>query len=223
MINSRNSLLAAAAIVGSLICPAAYSQWAVHDQEAVQQLENINRVGKVTSEDAELQKDLVETSKAFHELEIAGEEKEKYIKSLASCGERKVNTMYFDACIGRRKLAINSLMQYDVHLDKMNKHLEAIKKLLENSRSVDDAAGQLQRYQTEIQARQALMLGEAARMQGLMQAYKRRDELYALQMNEAREATVSKPPVNDEAGASRPTAKAPAFRVINMNKPFDKQ
>lgn len=202
----------------------AHSQWAVHDNDAVEQLKRINKVGKISSaQDAELQKDLVETSKAFHELELAGEEKEKYIKSLASCGERKVNAKYFDACIGRRKLAINSLMQYDVHLDKMNKHLDAIKKLLDDSRSVDGEAGQLQRFQTEIQARQALMLGEAARMQGLMLAYKQRDELYAVQMSEARESTVSKPPVNEEDGTERTATKAPAFRVINMNKPFEKK
>ncbi len=214
-------------IIGFLInlfLISAHAQWAVHDESAVQQLININRVGRLTNaQDAELQKDLVATSRAFQELEIAGTEKEKYIKTLASCGERKVNAKYFDACIGRRKLAINSLMQYDIHLDKMNKHLEAIKKLLDDSRGVSTEAGRLQRFQTEIQGRQALMLGEAARMQGLMQAYKQRDELYAVQMNEARESTVSKPPVNDEAGAERPAARAPTFRVINMNSPFENQ
>lgn len=173
----------------SLILISAHAQWAVHDEAAVLQLQKINRVARVTSaQNAELQKDLAATSRAFHELEIAAEEKEKYIKTLASCGERKINARYFDACIGRRKLAINSLMQYDIHLDKMNKHLEAIEKLVKDSRTVDAEAGQLQRFQTEIQARQALMLGEAARMQGLMQAYKQRDELYAVQMNEARAA-----------------------------------
>lgn len=202
----------------------AYSQWAVHDQSAIEELKKINKTLRIAGpQDAELQRDLAATSRAFNELEIAAEEKEKYIKTLASCGERKVNAKYFDACIGRRKLAINSLMQYDTHLDKMNKHLDAIKKLLEDSRGVESEAGQLQRFQTEIQARQALMLGEAARMQGLMQAYKQRDELYAVQMNEARESTVSKPPVNDEAGAERPATKAPAFRVINMNRPFENQ
>ena len=204
--------------------PAAFAQWAVHDAEAIRQLERINRVrGLNNIQDGEIQKDLAATSRAFQELEIAAEEKEKYIKTLASCGERKVNAKYFDACIGRRKLAINSLMQYDIHLDKMNKHLDAIKKLLDDSRGVESEAGKLQRFQTEIQARQALMLGEAARMQGLMQAYKQRDELYAVQMNEARESTVSKPPVNDEAGAERPAARAPTFRVINMNSPFENQ
>lgn len=213
-----------AALLFSGVFSPTYSQWAVHDEDAITQLQNINRVTRInSSNDAELQKDLAATSRAFHELEIAAEEKEKYIKTLASCGERKINAKYFDACIGRRKLAINSLMQYDIHLDKMNKHLEAIKKLLDDSRNVSEEAGQLQRFQTEIQARQALMLGEAARMQGLMQAYKQRDELYAVQMNEARESTVSKPPVNDEAGAERPAARAPAFRVINTNRPFENQ
>lgn len=211
------------AVLAYLFCSTAHAQWAVYDHEAVEQLKRINRVGKVsTPEDADVQKDLIETQKAFHALQIASEEKEKYIQTLASCGERKINAKYFDACIGRRNLAINSLMQYDAHLGKMNQHLEAIQKLLNDSRSVDNEAGPLQRYQTEIQGRQALMLGEAARMQGLMQAYKRRDELYAVQMAEARESTVSKPPVNDESGAEQPAAKTPAFRVINLNKPFDK-
>ncbi len=44
----------------------------------------------------------------------------------------------------------------------------------------------MQRYHAEITARQALMLGEAARMQGLMEAYKQRDQLYVMQMAEAR-------------------------------------
>jgi hypothetical protein len=212
----------AMALLGSF--SNAYSQWAVHDQSAIEELKKINKTLRIAGpQDAELQESLAATNRAFNELEIAAEEKEKYIKTLASCGERKVNAKYFDACIGRRKLAINSLMQYDIHLDKMNKHLDAIKKLLDDSRGVESEAGQLQRFQTEIQARQALMLGEAARMQGLMQAYKQRDELYAVQMNEARESTVSKPPVNDEAGAERPAAKAPAFRVINTNRPFENQ
>lgn len=215
--------IALAAFLSS-ICAIANAQWAVYDDEAVKELKKINRVKSISGiQSAELQENLATTNRAFNELEIAAEEKEKYIKTLASCGERKVNSKYFDACIGRRKLAINSLMQYDIHLDKMNKHLDAIKKLLDDSRGVESEAGQLQRFQTEIQARQALMLGEAARMQGLMQAYKQRDELYAVQMNEARESTVSKPPVNDEAGAERPAAKAPAFRVINTNRPFENQ
>lgn len=95
-------------------CVSAAAQCAVYDESAVDQLKKINRVGKVTSaQDAELQKDLVEIRKAFNKLELAGEENEKYIKSLASCGGRKVNVKYFDACTGLRKLAINSLMQYE--------------------------------------------------------------------------------------------------------------
>lgn len=222
LLNFRNSFTIFF-LMGLAIIPA-HAQWAVYDDEVFRQLQRINNTRNNTNAtDAELQKDLAATSRAFHELEIAAEEKEKYIKTLASCGERKVNAKYFDACIGRRKLAINSLMQYDIHLDKMNKHLEAIEKLVKDSRTVDAEAGQLQRFQTEIQARQALMLGEAARMQGLMQAYKQRDELYAVQMNEARESTVSKPPVNDEDGGERPAARAPTFRVINMNSPFENQ
>ncbi len=82
----------------------------------------------------------------------------------------------------------------------------------------------MQRYHAEITARQALMLGEAARMQGLMEAYKQRDQLYALQMAEARESALNKPPVNDENGAAAKgsKAKAPIFPGLMLDSPFGK-
>lgn len=204
-----------------LFLSPAFAQWAVNDADAIEQLRRINRVNLNGSRNkAELQENLKTANTAFEQLAINKQDKEKYILSEASCGARKVNTKYFDACIGRRNLAINSLVQYDIHLDKMNKHLKSIQDLLSATDNIRDESGQIQRYQVEVQARQALMLGEAARMQGLMGAYKQRDELYALQMAEAREGSLNKPPVNDEAGVEKPAAKAPAFRIVNLNRPF---
>lgn len=206
----------------------AYADWAVIDQTAVdelkdikRELEKINNVSKTGNRNAaELQGSLKKTSESFHQLSISTSEKEKYIKTEASCGDRSVNRKYFDACIGRRNLAINALMQYDVHLDKMGKHLEAIESLLSQTDSIPKESGVMQRYHAEITARQALMLGEAARMQGLMEAYKQRDQLYALQMAEARESALSKPPVNTESGGARPRPSAPAFRAPTNSPDF---
>lgn len=202
------------------------AQWAVSDAEALTQLKKINKVSSLNNSpsDAVLQGQgqelLLNSSHAFHQLQIAVSEKEKYILGEASCGVKSVNEKYFNACIGRRNLAINSLQQYDIHLGKMKSHLDAVQKLLNDSRGVSEDSGQLQRYHLEITGRQALMSGEASRMQTLMQAYKQRDELYALQMSESREGALNKPPVNTETGAATGAARAPTLgKVWEFKKP----
>ena len=217
---------AAVIAIGIAWSPLVLAQWAVSDADALEQLKRINKVDAPTNKPADAvlqgqgQELLLSSSHAFHQLQIAVSEKEKYILGEASCGVKSVNENYFNACIGRRNLAINSLQQYDIHLTKMKTHLDAIQKLLNDSRGVSEESGQIQRYHLEITGRQALMSGEASRMQTLMQAYKQRDELYALQMAESREGALNKPPVNTETGASTGVARAPTLgKVWQFKKP----
>lgn len=130
----------------------------------------------------------------FDELtDLSDEEKNKYIGTLQDCGDDKVNPAHYQACAGLRNLRLQTLKQSQGLLKTLNARRQQIVELVQASRELgkldDPKAGVLQRYQFELQAQQALLQTDAMQLQILMDGYRQREQVYAMQMNEARRSS----------------------------------
>ena len=136
----------------------------------------------------------------FDELaELTEEDKKKYVGTVQDCGDDKLNPAHFQACAGLRNLRLQTLKQSQSLLKTLDARRKQIVQLVEKSRSLGDnkmdaKAGELQRYQFELQAQQALLQTDAMQLQILMDGYRQRENVYEMQMAEARRATDTRPP-----------------------------
>ena len=136
----------------------------------------------------------------FDELtELSDEDKKKYVGTVQDCGDDKLNPAHFQACAGLRNLRLQTLKQSQSLLKTLDARRKQIVQLVENSRSLGAngqplRAGELQRYQFELQAQQALLQTDAMQLQILMDGYRQRENVYEMQMAEARRATDTRPP-----------------------------
>lgn len=136
----------------------------------------------------------------FDELtELSDEDKKKYVGTVQDCGDDKLNPAHFQACTGLRNLRLQTLKQSQSLLKTLDARRKQIVQLVEKSRSLGDnkmdaKAGELQRYQFELQAQQALLQTDAMQLQILMDGYRQRENVYEMQMAEARRATDTRPP-----------------------------
>lgn len=136
----------------------------------------------------------------FDELtELSDEDKKKYVGTVQDCGDDKLNPAHFQACTGLRNLRLQTLKQSQALLKTLDARRKQIVQLVEKSRSLGDnkkdaKAGELQRYQFELQAQQALLQTDAMQLQILMDGYRQRENVYEMQMAEARRATDTRPP-----------------------------
>lgn len=136
----------------------------------------------------------------FDELtELSDEDKKKYVGTVQDCGDDKLNPAHFQACAGLRNLRLQTLKQSQSLLKTLDARRKQIVQLVEKSRSLGAngqplRAGELQRYQFELQAQQALLQTDAMQLQILMDGYRQRENVYEMQMAEARRATDTRPP-----------------------------
>lgn len=136
----------------------------------------------------------------FDELtELSDEDKKKYVGTVQDCGDDKLNPAHFQACAGLRNLRLQTLKQSQSLLKTLDARRKQIVQLVEKSRSLGangqpSRAGELQRYQFELQAQQALLQTDAMQLQILMDGYRQRENVYEMQMAEARRATDTRPP-----------------------------
>jgi hypothetical protein len=188
------------------------AQWAVLDEEARLLLEKINWVKAVNFEKLEDLKfqDQKKLSEKFEST--AASNPEKYIGSVADCGDKKLNEIHFNACMGLRNLRLQSLEQTESIIDRLEKRRKNISDLITKARSGDptEKAGQLQRLQFELQGLQAHMQNDATQLEALRYGYKQRETMYEMQMAEARRATDTRPPGGAAGGINLGTV--PFFR-----------
>lgn len=195
-----------------LVSCSAHAQWAVYDDEVKRILEKINNVksaGSKSLSDFDAQALL---SDKFETATVSNPE--KYIGTEADCGDDKLNLKHYNACLGLRNLRLKTLEQTEVILEKIKKRRDELKKLISDGRSggATTDAGQLQRYQFELQGLQAHLQNDAMELEALRYGYKQREKMYEVQMAEARRATDTRPPGGGAGGASINLGTVPFVR-----------
>ncbi|MFV0679069.1 hypothetical protein [Ottowia sp.] len=201
--------------------PAAYAQWAVYDSKVDKQLQYINQVNPLGIQEVKLDRhyksslgeggdkgtDLTlgdgESKTVFKSLDtkfdeltdLTDEQKESYIGTVQDCGDDKINSEHYKACVGLRNLRLQTLKQSQGMLKTLKFRREQIVSLVDRSRQLGKSgggkAGELQRYQFELQAQQTLLQTDTMQLQVLMDGYKQREQVYTMQMHEARRASDS--------------------------------
>jgi len=155
----------------------------------------------------------------FHEMEISEEEQRRFIGTVQDCGDQTLNPQHHNACLGLRNLRLQTLMQSQQLLRTLNERRTQIVNLIRAAQQLggggsggsaspgaggvgiggiggvgggsnnEPGAGQLQRYQFELQAQQALLQADGLQLKILMEGYRQREKTYELQMAEARRVT----------------------------------
>lgn len=200
----------------------ASAQWAVYDDKVFKELQKVNKVSQLAGKPfVKLDGDfkgykemdgvkLQYLDVKFNELsELTDSDKQKYIGTEESCGDPLGNQTHYRACVGLRNLRIQTLKQSQAILTNLDKRRKQIVDLIEGSRGVSTEAGQLARYQFELQGLQALMQTDSMQLQVLMDGYRERAKLYEQQQMEARSSSTGNG--SSEKGKS---AKAPRFNVF---------
>lgn len=208
----------------------ASAQWAVYDKSVHEELQKINKVdGAFANLDTAFKSSLSSgasgqnltigdgTGKAilkgldtkFEALDITEEEKLKYVGTEQDCGSNDEKFLkHYNACVGLRNLRLQTLKQSQESLKMLDQRRSQIVQLIRDSRNAVDKSGQMQRYHFELQALQSLMQTDAMQLQVLMDGYKQREQVYAMQMVEAKRA-------NDtgrfDGGQGAPRKKAVPF------------
>ena len=190
-----------------VICTVAFTslanaQWAVYDKDVHDQLKYINSVGgtianldtafknsissgdsgqDLTLGDGSAKAILKGLDTKFETLEITDEEKLKYVGTEQDCGSNNEKFLkHYNACVGLRNRRLQTLKQSQEALKVLDQRRQQIVKLIKDSRNVTEKSGQLQRYQFELQALQALMQTDAMQLQVLMDGYKQREQVYVV-------------------------------------------
>lgn len=192
------------------ICPTANAQWAVYDKEIHEEIKKIN---EVRGEYAKLDGTFTSTLSAgdsgqdltlgtgsgkailkgldtkFETLEITEEEKLKYVGTEQDCGSNDEKFLkHYNACVGLRNLRLQTLKQSQETLKMLDQRRTQIVQLIKDSRGATEKSGQMQRYHFELQALQSLMQTDTMQLQVLMDGYKQREQVYAMQMVETKRA-----------------------------------
>ena len=205
------------ALSALLLSSIANAQWAVYDKEVHDQLIYINKVdGDFAKLDTAFKSQLSSgnsgqdlalgdgANKAilkgldtkFETLEITAEEKLKYVGTEQDCGSNDEKFLkHYNACVGLRNLRLQTLKQSQETLKTLEQRRGQIVQLIRDSRNATDKSGQMQRYHFELQALQSLMQTDAMQLQVLMDGYKQREQVYAMQMVEAKRANDTGPAV----------------------------
>ena len=175
----------------------AHAQWAVYDNEVKLILDKINNVAASADEKAVTKLDLNRHALLSDKFETtAPTDALKYIGTTADCGDPSLNLNHYNACLGLRNLRLKTLEQTEAIITKLETRRTEIKSLIDASRSQrpNSDAGQLQRYQFELQGMQAHMQNDAMQLVALRDGYSQRERMYEMQMAEARRATDTRPP-----------------------------
>lgn len=227
-------------LVFLMFCTSTSAQWAVYDQKVFEQVEKINRIGKIETEHTELNKtykselstanekpqDLTlgeGANKAvikgldtkFEDLtDLTPAEKAKYIGSAEDCGEEQTNPNMYRACVGLRNLRIQTLKSTQQALRNLYDKRKQIGSLIEKSRNVSGdeiASGVMQRYHFELQSLQALMQADTDQIRLVMEGYRYREKLYEVQQAEAQRGMLSRGARFDKSGKAIVSKPLPFF------------
>lgn len=171
-----------------LLSGMAHSQWAVYDSKVHEELRKINNVQKQETEKLKEFEKFERLDVDFASLtSLTDEDKKKFVGTLQDCGDDKANPAHYQACAGLRNLRLQTLKQSQSVLLVLDERRKAIDKLIEDARSNHNyESGVMQRYHFELQGLQAQMQADALKLQILMDGYRQREQVYAMQMNEAR-------------------------------------
>ena len=170
----------------------AFSQWAVYDHKLTEEVKKINNVSK---QNIDKLKDL----EKFERLDVdfasltslTDEDKKKFIGTLQDCGDDKANPAHYQACVGLRNLRLQTLKQSQSVLLVLDERRKAIDEVIKAARGIGNEAGIMQRYHFELQGLQAQMQADALKLQILMDGYRQREQVYAMQMNAVRRKQLS--------------------------------
>jgi hypothetical protein len=136
---------------------SANAQWAVLDEEVKKILVKINNVAAIG--DKRLQE--FDQQALFSEdfAAISLNNPDRYVKSMSDCGDKKLNVNHYNACLGLRNLQLKTLDQTEAIVVRIRDRRSKIRQLVDAARGTkpDTEAGQLQRYQFELQGAQAQM------------------------------------------------------------------
>jgi len=157
----------------------AFAQWAVYDARVHEEVEKINRIraiapntntrldgsfqnqgpgqnGDITWGTGNNQAALRSLESPFHEMEISEDDQRRFIGTTQDCGDAQLNPQHHNACLGLRNLRLQTLMQSQQLLRNLEARRTQVVNLITAFRSIANEAGQLQRYQFELQARHPL-------------------------------------------------------------------
>lgn len=199
------------ALCSFVLSSLANAQWAVYDKDVHEEIKRINKVdGEFAKLDTAFKSTLSSgssgqdltlgegTGKAilkgldtkFETLSITDEEKLKYVGTEQDCGSNNEKFLaHYNACVGLRNLRLQTLKQSQETLKMLDQRRGQIVQLIRKSRGAKTESGQMQRYHFELQALQSLMQTDAMQLQVLMDGYKQREQVYAMQMVEAKRAS----------------------------------
>ena len=199
-----------AVLCALVFCPLAGAQWAVYDKDVHEEIKKINEVRgeyakldtafkssissgnsgqDITLGDGSAKAILKGLDTKFETLEITDEEKLKYVGTEQDCGSNNEKFLkHYNACVGLRNLRLQTLKQSQETLKVLDQRRSQIVQLIRDSRGATEKSGQMQRYHFELQALQSLMQTDAMQLQVLMNGYKQREQVYAMQMVEAKRA-----------------------------------
>lgn len=160
----------------------AHAQWAVLDEEVRDLVDRVNNVRGTTGR----MDDLSATSNVDVDFAtVAAQNPERFIGTVADCGDRLLNQQHFNACMGLRNLRLTTLKETVDLFGVFSARDRQIKTLI-NSASETRDSGQLQRLQFELIGLQTRMQNDAMKLQALHFGYKQREKAYEMQMAEAR-------------------------------------
>ncbi len=166
----------------------SYAQWAVYDDKLTKEVRKINNVQKINLDKLKDFEKLERLDVDFASLtSLTDEDKKKFVGTLQDCGDDKANPAHYQACAGLRNLRLQTLKQSQSVLLVLDERRKAIDKVISDARNnTNQESGIMQRYHFELQGLQAQMQADALKLQILMDGYRQREQVYAMQMNEAR-------------------------------------
>ncbi|MDO8906031.1 hypothetical protein [Hydrogenophaga sp.] len=185
--------------VSLAISQSCLAQWAVFDNRVHQELVKINNVRSYTQPSLDDFEEQAELGSDFSTIELA--ERARFITTEEDCGDERLNEKHFKACQGLRNLRLKTLEQSEGLLEIIHRRRERITALIRTARGASTEAGQLQRYQFELQGVQAQIQNDAMQLQVLMDGYKQREKMYEMQMAEARRVSDTRRPGSRSLGA----------------------
>lgn len=175
------------------------AQWAVYDSRVHEELVKINNVRPTSQPSLADFEEQAALSSDFSTIELA--DRTRFITTEEDCGDEQLNASHFRACQGLRSLRLKTLEQSEGLLRVIQQRRTQITELIRNARGAPGEAGQLQRYQFELQGVQAQIQNDAMQLQVLMDGYKQREKMYEMQMAEARRVSDTRRPGSRSLGA----------------------
>lgn len=174
-----------------LFSHAATAQWAVLDEEVRKLVEKINNVTSSSGRTLSAFDAQALLSDKFETMMTSNPE--RYVGTVADCGDNMLNQAHYNACLGLRNLRLKTLDQTEAIITKIKTRRDEIKAAIQAGDAAVDA-GNLQRFQFQLQGLQTHLQNDAMELEALRYGYRQREKMYEVQMAESRRATDTRPP-----------------------------